>query len=389
MQQGGWLRCGGCHLPGPADTPTSGTQATLPLADVAARVLQELPLGVLVFDRDLRVVHHNEAAERLLGPLATAGAMSSIGTGRGSNLDWEAELRQVIESATATRRDLALRLTEPDSDRLLDVRCIPLTRDEGAEVIGAILAVEDITSRAGLERRLAVSERLAAVGKLAARVAHELNNPLDGILRYINLAVRRMDAAGDERVLDYLAESRKGLLRMAQILSELLEFSRSGHSQFEEANINATVEEAIRTQQNQADRAGVTIAAIFRTEQMPVLPGGMLFQVCCNLIKNAIDAMPDGGRLTITTGTTDREVVLRFEDTGTGLPEPIEQVFQPFFTTKGSGQGTGLGLAICKDYIERLRGKITAAQTKAHGAVFTVQIPLASCVPDRRRKPNP
>ena len=376
-------------MPGPAQTPASGTQATLPLADIAARVLQELSLGVVVFDRELRVVHRNEAAVRLLGPLATAAEMTSIGSGRESYLDWEAELRQVIESATATRRDLALRVTEPESERLLDVRCIPLTRDEGGEAVGAILAVEDITSRAGLERRLAVSERLAAVGKLAARVAHELNNPLDGILRYISLAVRRLDSDADERVLGYLAESRKGLLRMAQILGELLEFSRSGHSQFEEANINATVEEAIRAQQNQAERAGVTTAAIFHTEHMPVLPGGMLFQVCCNLIKNAIDAMPDGGRLTITTVTTEREVILGFEDTGTGLPEPIEQIFQPFFTTKGSGQGTGLGLAICKDYIERLRGKITAAQARPHGAVFTVRIPLASCVPDRRRKPNP
>jgi two-component system NtrC family sensor kinase len=115
----------------------------------------------------------------------------------------------------------------------------------------------------------------------------------------------------------------------------------------------------------------------------------MLFQVCCNVIKNAIDAMPDGGRLTITTAALDRDVVLRVEDTGVGLPENMDEIFEPFFTTKKPGEGTGLGLAICKDYVERLHGRITAERADPQGAVFIVSIPLASCVPPTTRRPGP
>ena len=271
---------------------------------------------------------------------------------------------------------------------LLNLVCAPLTGSDGRAVLGGVLAAEDITNRASLERRLAVSERLAAVGKLAARVAHELNNPLDGILRYINLAIRLLgpEAGVENKVVGYLEESRQGLMRMAQIISELLEFSRSSSAHFDEININSTVEEAVRTMQDKADRSGVVVTTVLRQERMPILRGGMLFQVCCNLIKNAVDAMPDGGRLTITAGVVDREVILRFEDTGIGLPDSVDRIFQPFFTTKKPGEGTGLGLAICKDYVERLHGRITAERGEPCGAVFTIYIPLASCVPDTHRK---
>jgi signal transduction histidine kinase len=357
-------------------------------ADVPGLVLDELPVGVLVFDQDLRVVRSNPAAERLIGGVRAAAEMPA-GPGQGGGPDWEAGLRRVIDLGVPAHRDVAVPGTGSAPERLLEVHCTPLPGGGGAGAVGVVLTVEDVSGRAGLERRLAVSERLAAVGKLAARVAHELNNPLDGILRYINLAARLLDGTDHEKVVGYLAESRKGLMRMAQILSELLEYSRGGRSQYEEADINRTVEEAVRALQVQADRAGVTVACAFRSDQMPVLRGGMLFQVCCNLIKNAIDAMPGGGRLTVTTAVTDNEVLLRFEDTGPGLPEPVEQVFEPFFTTKGAGEGTGLGLAICKDYVERLHGRITAEQADPNGAVFTVHIPRASCLPDPPRRAEP
>ena len=107
--------------------------------------------------------------------------------------------------------------------------------------------------------------------------------------------------------------------------------------------------------------------------------GSNLFQVFCNLIKNAVDAMPDGGTLTITTAAwSTGEVVVSFEDTGMGLPENAEQIFEPFFTTKPSGQGTGLGLAICKDIIEKYNGRILAENRPEGGARFTVVVPVES-----------
>ncbi len=109
---------------------------------------------------------------------------------------------------------------------------------------------------------------------------------------------------------------------------------------------------------------------------MPSVRGSKFFQVCCNLFKNAIEAMPDGGRLTITSAVIDDHVVLRVEDTGVGLPEDPQRVFEPFFTTKRDHDGTGLGLAICKEYIEGLDGRITAERRPQGGSVFTVSVPV-------------
>jgi signal transduction histidine kinase len=116
---------------------------------------------------------------------------------------------------------------------------------------------------------------------------------------------------------------------------------------------------------------------------MPAVRGGRLYQVCCNLIKNAIDAMPDGGRLTISTGRVDEHVVLRVADTGPGLPEDASRIFEPFYTTKEVGQGAGLGLAISKDFVEDMGGTLEGETDPEGGAIFTVRIPLSSCHSDR------
>jgi signal transduction histidine kinase len=225
---------------------------------------------------------------------------------------------------------------------------------------------------------------LTSLGKLASRVAHELNNPLDGILRYVNLALRLVDQSPDPKLKSYLSESRAGLMRMIQIVGDLLEFSRVGDGLFEAASVNDVIEQAIKAVVAQAEAANVMISADFQTQQMPQTSGSRLYQVCLNLLKNAIEAMPAGGRLSVTSGQLANDVVIRIEDTGTGLPIPPEKVFEPFFTTKPPGKGTGLGLAICKDFVEDMHGSITAANGAERGAVFTVRIPLAGFAAPKR-----
>jgi two-component system NtrC family sensor kinase len=229
-----------------------------------------------------------------------------------------------------------------------------------------------------------VSRRLTSLGKLAARVAHELNNPLDGILRYINLAIRVAGDPSPTRLNSYLSESRSGLMRMIRIIGDLLEFSRSSDSAFEDASVNDLIEQAIKACSAAADANRVIVSADFQSEQMPRLRGSRLYQVFCNLIRNAIDAMPDGGRLSITSGLMADSVIVRVADTGVGLPEPVEKIFEPFYTTKQPGKGTGLGLAICKEFVEDMGGSVTGANAGAGGAVFTVRIPVAGQQSPRR-----
>jgi len=229
-----------------------------------------------------------------------------------------------------------------------------------------------------LEKPSSDIERLATLGKLASKVAHELNNPMDGILRYINLTIRIAEKENLEKAREYLMHCRQGLMRMVQIVSELLEFSRNTYISSERVKIEQLIEDAIKTMEKKAETSGVQILSSY-TPGTPKIISGNLFQVFCNLIKNALDAMPDGGQLNISTRlATDNTIVIEFRDTGVGFsPADAKVIFQPFFTTKDRGKGTGLGLAICKDIIERYNGQITAESAQNGGSKFTVYLPAA------------
>lgn len=230
--------------------------------------------------------------------------------------------------------------------------------------------------KSDVRNRLAETERLAAVGKLASRVAHELNNPLDGILRYINLTIRAIENENLEKPKEYLTQCRQGLLRMIQIVKELLEFSRCTYSPQEPLPIEQIIEDAIKTMNAKAESLDVKILRNYHSK-LPKIRSGNLFQVFCNLTKNALDAMPNGGEIRISTyPAKDNAIVVEFRDTGMGLPpENTEIIFEPFFTTKEKGKGTGLGLAICRDIVNSYNGQITARNLPEGGSVFTVYLP--------------
>jgi signal transduction histidine kinase len=355
------------------------TAVPLSLRDIAEHVFHSLSLGIIVFDPELNVILRNQAATVLLPPGNRISEVLAEVTVESKYQNWAIELRHAIESRGQTHFDGVTCKISPAETRMLNMVCTPLDDAATGRPIGGLMVIEDVTSRLSMERRLAVSERLAAVGKLAAKVAHELNNPLDGIMRYINLAVRVSEMeGGPEKVVRYLNEARKGLTRMVQILGELLEFSRSSYGTYDESNVNRYVEDAVNAMQEKALRRGVNIVCNMEGAMPPLRVGSNLFQVFCNLIKNAVDAMPDGGTLTVTTRLMNREVLVAFEDTGVGLPENVEQIFQPFYTTKPSGQGTGLGLAICKDIIEKYSGRIVAENRPEGGSRFTVVVPIES-----------
>lgn len=357
-----------------------------PLSEAGQRVFQCLSLGLVVFDDQLNIMHHNPAAEFLTrGYIHIADALNA-GTLDAQYQDWRQNLSDVIHSGRQHRFEQIVYRDANNQELLLNLVCAALTDPTGNHIIGGILVIEDVTAVIGMEKRLAVSERMAAVGKLAARVAHELNNPLDGILRYLNLAIRAADGKQFEKIDEYLTQARGGLMRMADIIRQLVEFSRSTHTAFGGTGINSIVEEAVKVMSDQAVHNHISTVCNL-SDSVPTIGGSNLFQVFCNMIKNAIDAMPEGGTLTITTQVVEREVVIRFEDTGIGLPSEIERIFEPFFTTKPQGKGTGLGLAICKDIIEKYNGKIVPEnRSGGTGSIFTIRIPLESCGPMRRQQ---
>ena len=240
------------------------------------------------------------------------------------------------------------------------------------------------TRNATLERSLEVHERLAMIGKLAAGVAHELNSPLDGVLRYVNLTIEKLPKESQQ--VAYLLEARRGLRRMADIVRDLLQFSRN-------ANVESIDEDAERLARDAVEQVVAAQArdrSIETSFDFPAqgvhLPRGM-FQVFGNLARNAVDAMPRGGTLRVSLSESNGRHHIDFTDTGTGIPDEIrDRIFEPFFTTKEVGKGTGLGLPICQRIVERLGGALSIESEIGHGTTVRIDLPTrrAAVVPSTR-----
>jgi signal transduction histidine kinase len=201
---------------------------------------------------------------------------------------------------------------------------------------------------------------------------------MEGILRYINLAIRIIEHENLQKPQEYLTHCRQGLIRMVQIVSELLEFARGTYTSFEQVKIEQIIQDAVKTMGSDTQSSGVRILTNYPS-RLPKVRSSNLFQVFSNLIKNALDAMPNGGELSISAHLAAETIVVQFQDTGEGfVPENTELIFEPFFTTKEKGKGTGLGLAISKDIVERYNGRITAENAPAGGSIFTVYLPVTS-----------
>ena len=334
-----------------------------------ADTLSSFDTGVIIFNRDLHIIHSTPNIKDILTLGGTLDSILSKNTESPMSEYWSEILKKIFEK-DHTEKFNSVRCTAHGRIQYLELTCIPLTAFEAAALI-----LQPAGSHGQQDYRQAHAERLVAVGKVAGRVAHELNNPLDGILRYINLTLRILEPEQNPKAVEYLNNCRNGLRRMVQILSELLEFSRSTHVAFEQAPLDRLLEDALHTLepsladiQVQLHRHYIGPAQQIRSDS--------LFQVFCNLIKNAADAMNGKGNLTIHLKKTSDQWIISFQDTGPGFPaEHADHLFEPFFTTKPYGHGTGLGLSICRDILERFGGCITAQNAPEGGSIFTVCLP--------------
>ena len=240
------------------------------------------------------------------------------------------------------------------------------------------------------QARLVQSEKLSSLGRLAASVAHEINNPLAGILTYAKLLIRTLEpgAADDPdraRAVKHLQLVQRETERCTAIVRNLLDFARERPLTLVDLSVNGVLDEALVLVTNQARLQNIELVKEFGATRLVHADFGQLRQAFINIIINACDAMPQGGRLVLTTLDTPAGVAVRVADTGTGIPpDVLSKVLDPFFTTKE--KGTGLGLSVVYGIVERLSGALTIDSTV--GAGTTVQITLPAATAQRPAAPG-
>lgn len=231
-----------------------------------------------------------------------------------------------------------------------------------------------------LQEQLTRSAKLAVVGELAAEVAHEVYNPLDGIQNCSRLIRRSMD--DQNRVRQMLDLMDAGLYRIEMIIRRLLTMARDDEPAIATVRLEEVIQDAVTFLAPKIARKEIEFVRELGDQHVCIQADRQqITQVMINLIVNAVDAMPDGGRLTVRMAESEadpRMARIQVSDTGCGISEQEHKtIFEPFFTTKGPGSGTGLGLAVVARIVEAHRGKIDVDSAPGEGTTFTVELPVA------------
>jgi two-component system NtrC family sensor kinase len=348
-------------------------------------IIDSLPIGLYVIDRDYRIQIWNRQREVGSPGLRRDQVMGrqvfEVLTRQPAE-ELRAEFDRVFETGEILQDELEVTLGgELRSFRLSKIP-MRLERDRISHVI---TIGEDVTESRRIQGQIMQSEKLAAIGQLAAGVMHEINNPLATISACVAAISGRVDAlakAEKSAVGEYLEIIDKEVDRCTRIVDGLLDFSRPKGKSKGKVALNALVEETLFLLKHHQRFKRLTLVREL-DQSIPATTGNaeQLTQVLMALMLNAVDAMDDRrGKLTVRTGRNASqvdEVVVEIEDNGVGIPRADQaKIFEPFYTTKPPGRGTGLGLSICYGIVEDHRGRIEVESQPGRGSIFRVFLPI-------------
>ncbi|HEV8130421.1 MAG TPA: ATP-binding protein [Acidobacteriota bacterium] len=340
-------------------------------------IIESIQVGVLTVDPEGRITSANSAAESLLSlqrnefvgktlrAVFPSSLLDQVQTSTGGNWSISDPMnfyKVAVQNAAGEKR-------------LVNLHFAPfISRND--IVSGTLVVIDDVTHKARLEDQLVQAEKLTSLGVLAAGVAHEVNTPLAGISSYTQMLLKELPAEHPHYPI--LKKMEKQTFRASDILNNLLNFARLSGSDFREVNINHLVMETVSLLDHQLKRQNIQVSMNLD----PALPGtygnnGKLQQVLMNLLLNAKDAMPSGGRIELRTQHDDGSIFVVIKDDGAGITkEHIKKIYDPFFTTKEVGGGTGLGLSISYGIIQEHSGNIRVESEPGKGTEFTLQFPV-------------
>ena len=353
------------------------TELETPAASaLPALVLDTLEMGVVALDRERRVSYANGRIEELLG--VDSGALLGAA---GKDVFPGADARW-LRGASRESRDF--RIESADRDLTLRAESLPM-RDEDGEVAGSVVLAEAISETEDGEFQKKI-DRLVSLGELSAYVAHEIRNPLTGIRTTVQFVASKFKPRDPRR--EDLDDVIQELDRIEQIITGLLMFARPPQAKPLPCDLHQVLERTLDLLELQLGDAQVTVKREFM-EDLPLVYADpdLMQQVLLNLCLNAVQAMPEGGELTIGTGVrryrTRRSLVdISVRDTGVGIPKDLmAKIFDPFFTTRS--MGTGLGLPISVQIVRDTGGVITAKNNSGGGATLRVSLPLPAEPPGR------
>ena len=344
-------------------------------------IVESVNVGLLAVDEDGRVTRANSTFEEMmgLGREQTVGMLVEEIFDQSFALNLESILGKSKWHLTEIRNAYKLNTYDREGRSLiLNVAVAPL-RSVSNQQTGAIIVLENVSSRVKLEQTLQQSEKLSSIGLLAAGVAHEVNTPLTGVSSYTQMLLGMIPETDPKHAL--LQKMQRQTDRASNIVGNLLNFSRTGHAEeFGETEINKLLTDTLQLLEPQLRKSNIEIVKDYANDVPPIsCSGGKLQQVFTNLILNARDAMFGGGTITLKTYANGHDtVVVEVIDTGEGIPaENLTKVFDPFFTTKGVGNGTGLGLAVSYGIIQEHNGTIEAQSQMGQGTTFRLVFPAA------------
>jgi two-component system, NtrC family, sensor kinase len=351
-------------------------------------IIDSLPVSLYAVDRRYRVLAWNRNRE--LGELGIPRGLAlgrnifSVLTRQKRDV-LEDEFARVFESGEIERIEQET-VTAWGETKYWLISKIPMWIDDSGQVSHVITVGEDITARVEANRGVARAEKLAAVGRLASGVVHEINNPLATISacaealesRVIEGAFESSPALDDLR--EYLGLIRSEAFRCKTITNGLLDFSRTRAAQHVPLNLEDVISSAARLLSHQSRGEKINIQVHSAQNLQPVLgDAGQLQQAVIALATNAVDAMPFGGVLKISARNEGSSVLIEVSDNGIGIPsENLPKIFEPFYTTKEIGRGTGLGLAVCYGILTEHGGSLDVQSTVGVGTTFTISLPAAN-----------
>ncbi|MEZ5308041.1 MAG: ATP-binding protein [Pyrinomonadaceae bacterium] len=348
-------------------------------------VLDALPVSLYVIDRDYNIVmwnRHREIGIQGMPRDAVIGRNVFEVLSKYPKSKLSGEFDRAFRSGRIER--IEQQTTDDDgATKHWMVSKVPMKEDNG-DVSHVITVGEDVTMRVEAIHAVGRAEKLAAVGRLASGVVHEINNPLATISACAEALESRVaegafaDSPDLEDLREYLGLIRSEAFRCKTITNGLLDFSRVRTGNRHEVDIREVIESSARLISHQKRGENIEI----RIEADEVLPPviadeGQIQQAIIALATNAIDAMPEGGVLTFRAHHLRKRILIEVADTGMGIdPEDISKIFEPFFTTKEVGKGTGLGLAVCYGIITDHEGRLSVKSNPGIGTTFSISLPL-------------